>query len=557
MASADLAVEAIRKALRLDDLDLARRTLEEARSTFAGDVRLILLAGQIQTRLGNVDAAREIYRNLAQESPDNPAPLIRLAHLAIDAGEFESAGDLIRQALERGASDSNILDLRLALARSSNDVDTERALLTEALASLEAPRAAYFLRLGILQLNSGHGADALAVIEAGLVQYPDDIRLLRLGCRCAMEVVDTEKALAFCIRLIDEDAANLKWPTDLARLYRHQGATDSAIEMVRSRIDNGKAGAGIYLMASHLPLPADLKQTLVSWATGIEDASPTIERKAAAIILARLGMESDLAISKDDINPQLKQHLQTKRSILAKAPADAALLRPLVVDDSKEILVAEAPSSTTTLLVFTGLADRTGMPIALLDRYLATLDISVVYLRDFSRFLFNKGVLSVASDYPESIRYLENLVGGLGTTQLMTLGSSAGSFAAIRYGVEMGAVNILGFSAPTNISADFLDRIEDRRGKIVARRLQTLPPECRDLKPIIRQAQARSPIHLFSGEQMPVDCRHVQHVAKEPGVTLHPISGVSEHNSLGVLAENEQLLPLLREYLLGSTSNQA
>lgn len=210
--------------------------------------------------------------------------------------------------------------------------------------------------------------------------------------------------------------------------------------------------------------------------------------------------------------------------------------------------MAEGQASEAIALVFTGLADQAMFPLPIFDRYLATLNLTAVYLRDHNRLLYNNGISSLASDFAGTVKSLHSLVSDLGTRRLITIGTSAGGYAAIRYGLALDAECIVGFSAPTNLTADFL--ADDGRGRAVARRLQTLPADALDALPLIQARERPTPIHLVYGEDMREDRRHALHLEGASGVNLHPLPGVDIHGSLGVLAQEKKLLPFLTSVAL-------
>jgi hypothetical protein len=118
-----------------------------------------------------------------------------------------------------------------------------------------------------------------------------------------------------------------------------------------------------------------------------------------------------------------------------------------------------------------------------------------------------------------------------------TLGISRSGYAAIRFGLDLGAAGVLAFSPPVNITAEFME--VDGRASAHHLRLRTIDPDAViDLKPLIERAAGRVPIHLWYGEDAAVDRRHAAHIDGLPGVTIRALPDVDRHNTfLTVLAD--------------------
>ena len=114
-----------------------------------------------------------------------------------------------------------------------------------------------------------------------------------------------------------------------------------------------------------------------------------------------------------------------------RSPADDQLRRPLVSNQKLRDFMAAPPMAGDTLVVvFTGTNDTAGMPLSIFDRYLASLGCNAVYLKDFRRLLFLRGLKSLG-DRDTTLQAIRALQRQLGCGRLCTIGMSAGAFAAI------------------------------------------------------------------------------------------------------------------------------
>jgi acyl carrier protein len=122
------------------------------------------------------------------------------------------------------------------------------------------------------------------------------------------------------------------------------------------------------------------------------------------------------------------------------------------------------------------------------------------------------------------------------------MGSSDGGYAAIRYGVTLGADRIMSFDGPTH-SAPALDDLAVLTTRLAARHSS----EQADLRKFLCGQAYSSRISLWYGEGSSRDKMHALHLSDCNGVTLHPVAGVNAHNVLRWLAHNQDdLLATLR-----------
>jgi hypothetical protein len=124
---------------------------------------------------------------------------------------------------------------------------------------------------------------------------------------------------------------------------------------------------------------------------------------------------------------------------------------------------------------------------------------------------------------------------GLGVTRVCTIGNCEGGFAAVRYGIELGADRILTFGAPTFSPDDALTKLEQARNFMRQRLAAKVPRDMIDLKPFLETRQYNAQIDFFYEEADPRDCAHAVHISGLPGIKLHPQPGLN-HRMLRELA---------------------
>jgi len=191
------------------------------------------------------------------------------------------------------------------------------------------------------------------------------------------------------------------------------------------------------------------------------------------------------------------------------------------------------------------------MPLAIFDRYLAPLNVTAIYLKDFNRLRFLRGIQSLSNDYAGTLAALRDLLNRYAVKRLCTIGNCDGGFAAVRYGVELCAERIVAFSAPTYSPQDALTKIEQARNFMRNRLAAKVPGDMIDLKPFLESRRYRAQIALFYEEEDDRDRPQALHLKGLPGIRLHPQPGLSNHHLLRRLALSRQNFRSMLAELLG------
>lgn len=271
------------------------------------------------------------------------------------------------------------------------------------------------------------------------------------------------------------------------------------------------------------------------------------EAKAAMVAALRKWPRAATRPELAALVPELVPDDKSIRSALRDdCPPDEALKRPAIEDDGHSDCIVARGGRKAAVLVFTGLADRMVMPLPLFDRYLAELDLTAIYLRDTKRIGYFHGVTSLGGDYDATILRLKEMLVDLSALAVHAVGNSAGGMAAVSYGLDLGARQVLTFSAPlalTTATGEF----DQRANVFLHRLLSQVPDERRHLRERLAECKGRTEVHLYYGADMPEDRTHAEAMADAPCVTLHPISGLAGHGALFRVAENHGLRKLFAE----------
>lgn len=115
-----------------------------------------------------------------------------------------------------------------------------------------------------------------------------------------------------------------------------------------------------------------------------------------------------------------------------------------------------------TILAFAGQALVPGMPRHEFWSMLDPRPANVFLVKDFLQCAYQQGLLGLSADVPSTAALLRGLLPA-GQRRLATMGSSAGGFAAILFGVLLGADRILTFGPQTIITAKVFDHYDNQQ----------------------------------------------------------------------------------------------
>ncbi len=218
--------------------------------------------------------------------------------------------------------------------------------------------------------------------------------------------------------------------------------------------------------------------------------------------------------------------------------------------DGGDMVVVARPGSKRCLLIFAGLADRLQLPMPLFHRIIAPLDTSVIYLRDTQRSFFLGGIAGLGSNVKDAVAALRVRIDALGANKIYTLGNSSGGFAAIRYGLELGASGIMTSGGLSNISSSFMEAVNDTRAtSVISRVNRSFAYEELDLRPMLKAAKPSPRLLMYYGADHAADKVQAEYLKDISSVEIRFIIGHSGHGVLLQLIENGKLLPVLSELM--------
>jgi hypothetical protein len=197
--------------------------------------------------------------------------------------------------------------------------------------------------------------------------------------------------------------------------------------------------------------------------------------------------------------------------------------------------------SKTTILAFTGRANRLSLSIYFLQRLLQRHAVNVVFLFDWDDVYYLNGVKGLGDSIAPTVGSLRGICEDLGTERLICMGQSAGGYGALRYGLDLAADGVLAFS-PTMASM-----VGERRWQKVAAGVGgTLQRDDVDVGRLYAAAgSAGTPVvQVVYGAGNRADRLIAEHLGALPKVKGLPLSGVSSHGTMKDLVVSGQFSSL-------------
>lgn len=174
---------------------------------------------------------------------------------------------------------------------------------------------------------------------------------------------------------------------------------------------------------------------------------------------------------------------------------------------TKGIAIDRRPGSRVAFIFFSGILDYVNAANA--HSRLCRINANCIYLYDETDMNYQFGVRPCGSDVGQTYAALIQHVRDLGADRVITVGCSAGGFAAIKYALALNAYASVTFSPFTSFTEEHQKR--DGRGKtIVDRFRKTAPDLLIDLLPLLAKRDPPLKLACFYPKDMPQDAWHAE-----------------------------------------------
>jgi hypothetical protein len=246
---------------------------------------------------------------------------------------------------------------------------------------------------------------------------------------------------------------------------------------------------------------------------------------------------------------QRKQFHQRERMLVMQAGlnaiADALTGHPGLdyPEELKPISFLPGSRQDVLFLSFGGVKMGTGIPPAEFHASLSGRDVPGYFIKDFRQCWYQEGLLGLSSDIAGTEAVLRALIARHAPKHVVTLGVSAGGYAAILFGALLGVDRVVAFSPQTNVDEQVVRLYSG---------FDTPPPnqflregDRSSLKRVLRAQASLPEIRIYFGADHELDSSTAEGLKDFPGVILEPLTGVDTHSAIGALKRSGGLPAVL------------
>jgi tetratricopeptide (TPR) repeat protein len=545
------AAASILSHLERDKAAIASTLLDHALARWPDNNRLLLTKGDVLARTSGRNAAAAHYADLIATSRTLPWPCGRLLSM-LESGPLDLDVTLKSAVACAGAAIEPKLKQALLHELVTKCDPAERLGLLEKI----VPVCGLFrfeLRLAVTYAERGSPDAALKVLEAAAAD----------GRSTSQAVLLRAELLALCGRL-DECIETLERhraeSPDYAEAYRRlimyyqrSGAFESATNVLEDAIQRWPVDWMLLFRLNRLPIVRDRLNRIFAQvraaAHPVAEKDGRVRYQFALACLDAGEVEEGLHLLEQPFDEPVASMVRPVITALCSRPARRWVTDSRLRDDrTAEVQVTRARMTARASVVVTAGPLFGNLPIAFLDALLATHDVNVVYLRDFQKRAFLRGVGTLGTDEAQTMSALRRLLAELGAPRTFVMGSSSGGFSALRYGALLGANDAISFAGPTLIASYFGSTAVSvwNPSYLVHMLLQNEKDLPLDLVPVLRQAD-RTRSHQFYGADNPSDVSQAQRLQGLPKVLLRPVPAVADHLVVDHMIGNGSFDALIEE----------
>jgi len=505
--------------------------LETALARWPKNPKLQLLKGEVLAATAPAAAAVH-YARLTRDPNLAPWAAARLVDLfpisGLGGGDAAAiAGDISGSQIERRLKE-RILDALLLAAD-----DETKARIYEA-AGTESAIFKYESKLAVARTEAGDFAGAKAVLGSAW----NERRLPPTGAILYSDLLAVTDELDTAIAMLEELLAQYPYHADISRrltmLLQRARNFDRAAEVFEQAVERWPQDWMLVYRLNRLPVSPERHERILDLLFArMGNAPKDNERYRYQLALAALHGDDPtrgFALLEHRFTPPVSiLAVPVQRALKVRSPKAWREASRLKDDRTKEVQVAPSPNARATVVLTTGIMFG-NLPLSFIDGLFAARRINVIYLRDFGKRAYMRGVSALGASEEETVIALKKMTAELGTKRLVAMGSSSGGFSAFRTGALMDADYAVSFSGQTALSTYYdTTRVSawnpDFFVKAQIEREGGLPS---DLVPFLARPW-RTKFLQFFGADSAEDARQARRLENSPGVKLIPVAGVADH----------------------------
>jgi len=169
------------------------------------------------------------------------------------------------------------------------------------------------------------------------------------------------------------------------------------------------------------------------------------------------------------------------------------------------------------IIAFGGLRGALGVPPFEFFKLTDDLLVNKIYLRDLDQLFYHSGLLGISENIDETVAFLKQQIAESGANKVVIFGNSMGGYAALLFGVLLGADVVHAFVPQTYIhesnSEDGYEIIRDV--------CENFSDQYFDLKNVIQSHDNTCALNIYFDSNYERDNKNAMHVKKSKKVVLH------------------------------------
>lgn len=209
-------------------------------------------------------------------------------------------------------------------------------------------------------------------------------------------------------------------------------------------------------------------------------------------------------------------------------------------EDLKPVSFLPGERTDVLFMSFGGVRLGSGMPPFEFTASLSSRGAPGYFIKDFRQSWYHEGLLGISDDIAGTHRYLQTLVERHGCDHLVTLGSSAGGYAAILFGALLGADRVAAFAPQADVTADVVKHFAGYDSPPPSQfldRRKSVP----SLTQFLRQQGKLPEIQVYYGEGCRMDAEDADKLAGLDQVRLMPVADTASHSIAAELKRRGEL----------------
>ena len=217
-------------------------------------------------------------------------------------------------------------------------------------------------------------------------------------------------------------------------------------------------------------------------------------------------------------------------------------------EDLKPVSFLPGERTDVLFLSFGGVRMGSGMPPFEFTASLSSKGVPGYFIKDFRQSWYHEGLLGISEDLEGTHRYLQQLVARHNCKRLVTLGNSAGGYAAILFGALLGADRVTAFAPQVEVTRDVVKQYAAYDSPPPAQFLdknKAVPA----LDKFLEGRAGLPRIQVYYAADNRADSRGAARLAGFDRVELRPIAGTANHSIAAELKRSGQLNGILEELI--------